>query len=136
MLNPDRWLQRWQSFQKAYLRLEDAIKQVDAQPDNLLLQAGLIQTYEFTFELAWKTMKDHLELVGFTVSAPREVLRTAFQEEYIVAVDVWLKALDDRNKTAHAYDEEMAKLVVLDIVNTYFPVIKIFYAEFSQRTAK
>ncbi len=115
-----RWKQRFQNFDKAFKRLTDAIQIIRNDPDNVLLQAGLIQTYEFTFELAWKTLKDYLEMEGFTVPSPRATLRQAFQCGYIQQGDVWLKALNDRNLTAHTYDDEVAKEVIADIQQTYY----------------
>lgn len=119
-----RWKQRFQNFDKAFKRLADAILIIRNDPDNVLLQAGLIQTYEFTFELAWKTLKDYLEMEGFTVSSPRATLRQAFQCGYIQQGDVWLKALNDRNLTAHTYDDEVAKEVIADIQQTYYFLLK------------
>lgn len=119
-----RWKQRFQNFDKAFKRLADAILIIRKDPDNVLLQAGLIQTYEFTFELAWKTLKDYLEMEGFTVPSPRATLRQAFQCGYIQQGDVWLKALNDRNLTAHTYDDEIAKEVIADIQQTYYFLIK------------
>lgn len=119
-----RWKQRFQNFDKAFKRLTDAIQIIRNDPDNVLLQAGLIQTYEFTFELAWKTLKDYLEMEGFTVSSPRATLRQAFQCGYIQQGDVWLKALNDRNLTAHTYDDEVAKEVIADIQQTYYFLLK------------
>lgn len=119
-----RWKQRFQNFDKAFKRLADAILIIRKDPDNVLLQAGLIQTYEFAFELAWKTLKDYLEMEGFTVSSPRATLRQAFQCGYIQQGDVWLKALNDRNLTAHTYDDEVAKEVIADIQQTYYFLLK------------
>lgn len=119
-----RWKQRFQNFDKAFKRLTDAIQIIRNDPDNVLLQAGLIQTYEFTFELAWKTLKDYLEMEGFTVPSPRATLRQAFQCGYIQQGDVWLKALNDSNLTAHTYDDEVAKEVIADIQQTYYFLLK------------
>lgn len=83
-----RWKQRFQNFDKAFFRLTGAIRIVKGEPGNVLLQAGLIQTYEFTFELAWKTLKDYLEAEGFTVPSPRATLRQAFQTLLPYFVDV------------------------------------------------
>ena len=52
-----RWKQRFKNFNKAFGRLSDAIQILQKEPENVLMQAGLIQTYEFTFEVAWKTLK-------------------------------------------------------------------------------
>ncbi|RHJ77011.1 nucleotidyltransferase substrate binding protein [Parabacteroides sp. AM08-6] len=122
-----RWKQRFQNFEKAFLRLEEAIRIVKGEPDNALLQAGLIQTYEFTFELGWKTLKDFLEAEGFIVPSPKATLRQAYQSGYIKNGDRWLKALNDRNLTAHTYDDEIATEVIKDIQEKYFFLLKDLY---------
>ncbi|MDM8536669.1 nucleotidyltransferase substrate binding protein [Desulfobacterales bacterium HSG17] len=115
-----RWKQRFSNFQKAFQRLAHAIEVVKADPGNEVLQAGLIQIYEFTFELAWKTLKDYLEDEGFDLPSPKRTLRQAFQSGYIENGSEWIKALDARNQTAHVYDEKILIEIVAKIQNTYF----------------
>ena len=78
-----RWKQRFQNYEKAFNRLSRAIEIVRITPDDDLLQSGLVQTYEYTFELAWKTLKDYLEMEGFLLRSPRETIRQGFQSGYI-----------------------------------------------------
>lgn len=119
-----RWQQRFQNFDKAFQRLDEAIRIIQNDPESFIMQAGLIQIYEFTFELSWKTLKDYLETEGFTVASPRAVLRQAFQSGYIQDGDLWLQALNDRNLTAHTYDEETARGIVNNIRTLYYPLLK------------
>lgn len=127
-----RWKQRFQNFEKAYKRLERAVRTIEEEPENELLQAGLIQTYEYTFELAWKVMKDYLQEEGFDVPSPKRTLRQAFQSGYISEGALWMKALEGRNLTSHAYDEAIALMVIRDIRERYFPLLRDFYFRFSE----
>jgi len=129
----ERLMQRWSNLGNAYAAFLDAVKQSTESPDNLVIRAGLIQTYEFTFELSWKLMKDYLILQGFDLSFPRDVLRKAYGVGLITDGKNWLQALDDRNRTAHAYDGQMAKLVGDKIIQVYYPMIQIFYEQFASR---
>lgn len=122
-----RWKQRFQNFDKVYKRLIHAIAVVKDEPKNEVLAAGLIQTYEFTFELAWKTLKDYLEMEGFTVPSPRATIRQAFQSGYIGHAETWMQALNDRNLTTHTYDEQIAAKVVSDINERYFFMMEELY---------
>ena len=88
-----RWKQRFQNYEKAFNRLSRAIEIVRITPDDDLLQSGLVQTYEYTFELAWKTLKDYLEMEGFLLRSPRETIRQGFQSGYITNAEDWLQAL-------------------------------------------
>jgi len=124
---PVRWEQRFQNFEKAYFSLNQSIEAYNKESDNLFIRDSLIQRYEYTIELAWKTLKDYLEEEGFIdVSSPKKVIRQALKEGYITD-PVWLKALDDRNKTTHAYDEKMAQEVTTEIKDQYFYLLRDLY---------
>lgn len=84
---------------------------------------GLIKCFEYTFELAWKTMKDYLEQEGFDVKNPRSAIQTAFQTELIADGHTWIDALEKRNLMAHTYDEVRAKEAEELIRNKYYAVI-------------
>ena len=73
------------------------------------------QCRQYTFELAWKTLKDYLTLEGFEVRSPRETIRQGFQSGYIMNGEDWLQALADRNLTTHIYDDEIIIRVLNDI---------------------
>ena len=128
-----RWKQRFQNSEKAFKRLSRAIKVVKSAPDDDLLQSGLIQTYEYTFELAWKTLKDYLTLEGFEVRSPRETIRQGFQSGYIMNGEDWLQALADRNLTTHIYDDEIIIQVLNDIFERYFFLLQDFYVSFKEK---
>ena len=82
--------------------LEDAL---DIENPSIVEQAGTIQFYEMTFELAWKCLKDFFQEQGLDVKYPREVLKTGIEKEILSKGDVWMQALTDRNLTSHLYDE-------------------------------
>jgi len=125
-----RWQQRFQNFERALRSLEEAL--AIEQPD-VVQRAGLIQFFEITFELAWKLLKDYLEAQGFTdAKSPRAVLKQAFEVELIRDGHQWLQGLQDRNLTAHTYNEETAVLVENLVRQTYYPLLSQLYQTFSQ----
>lgn len=128
-----RWKQRFQNYEKAYLRLKEGALMLSHDPANILMQAGLIQMFEFTFELAWKVMKDFLESEGFQVASPKGTIRQAFQGGYITNADDWMQALQDRNMTVHTYDDETAQTVISEICGRYLPMLSQFYDDFKAR---
>lgn len=121
-LNPIRWKQRLQNFQKAIARLDKACQQ---KSYNELELAGLIQTFEFSFELAWKTLKDLLEFEGYDASSPRSAIRTALEAKHITAeqCETLLDALGKRNLLTHTYDEENAIEAKRLILDEYSPTL-------------
>ena len=120
--NPDRWKQRLQNLMKAQQRLERACAQ---DSYNELELAGLVQTFEFSFELTWKTLKDLLEFEGFDVASPRSIFRTALEAKHITSqqCETMLEALIKRNLLSHTYDERNAAQAKALILNSFSPVI-------------
>ncbi len=115
--NPDiRWKQRFQNFDRAFVLLRDALEN---GPDTLnqLEKEGVIQRFEFSFELAWKTLKDFMEQDGFVFATitPRQVLKDAFAAKILSDGQVWIDMLDHRNLPSHTYNlakfEEAVKAV-------------------------
>ena len=102
MKNEKRWKQRFSNFEKAYSQFLRALKQDTTNDD--LFRAALIQTFEFLFELSWKTMNDKLEFEGFILKTPRDTLKQALQTGYIENGEMWLEALDKRNELSHIND--------------------------------
>lgn len=126
-----RWKQRFQNFEKAFNKLTEALERTKDSNDDLL-QSGCIQTYEFTFELAWNMLKDYLEEEGFEVPSPKATIRQAFKSGYIRDGELWLKALDDRNLMSHTYNEETANTVMEGIREKYYVLIRDLYLHFKK----
>ena len=88
--------------------------------ENDLLRDGLIQRFEFTFELAWKTLKVCFEDEGLVgINSPKAVLREAFSAGLIDNDNLWLEMLNDRNSTSHIYSQSLAIEICDKIINKY-----------------
>ena len=99
-----RWKQRFQNFEKAYVRLKEAMEMEELTE---LERNGLIQRFEFTLDLSWKVMKDFLEEKGFVFKpSPKDTLRLAQQSEYIAYAQELIDGLDIRNELSHDYSGE------------------------------
>ena len=98
-----RWKQRFSNLILAYAQLQRGL---ELKQPNEIERQGILQSFEFTFELAWKTLKDYLESRGVLVSFPRDVVKQAFHHEILKDGEIWLEMLDKRNLIAHTYDEE------------------------------
>lgn len=127
-----RWVQRFQNLTKAFLFLQAALDQKQLNP---LERTGVIQAYEFTFELAWNTLKDYLTSEGVEASFPREVLKKAYQYGLIDDGDLWMDMLEKRNLMAHSYDEDRALTALGLIRNQYAPQFERLVAELEQKVA-
>jgi nucleotidyltransferase substrate binding protein (TIGR01987 family) len=98
-----RWRQRFSNLSRAFDLYQEAVNAVAL---NRLEKEGLIQRFEYTFELSWKTMKDFLEGKGIETPYPRDVLKQAFAAGLIRDGDIWMRMLDQRNLLSHTYDEK------------------------------
>jgi len=67
-----RWRQRFQNLNKAFEQLQRGLA-IKTPSD--IEQQGIIQSFEFTFDLSWKTMKDYLEAQGVACQFPRDVIK-------------------------------------------------------------
>lgn len=129
MDNPVRWKQRFDNFEKAYNQL---VKIIGRGELDEIEKMALIQAFEFTFELAWKTLKDYLEEEGYELDSPKKVIRQAFQSEYIREGEVWMEALKQRNDTVHNYNAAVMEKSVQFISNQFYPVLRDWYFAFKK----
>ena len=122
-MNPNadiRWKQRFQNFDRAFVLLRNAMEN---GPDalNQLEKEGVIQRFEYCFELAWKTIKDYLEAGGyvFGVVTPRQVLKDAYAAKILENGQVWIDMLDHRNLLSHTYSPVVFEQAVEAIHTRY-----------------
>ena len=122
---PDiRWKQRFQNFDRAFVLLRQALERGPAVL-SLLEKEGVIQRFEYSFELAWKTLKDYLEEGGLVISpvTPRQVLKDAFAAKVIADGQVWIDMLDHRNLLSHKYDSAIFEQAADAIASRYLPAM-------------
>ena len=119
MQNQDiRWQQRFKNYQKALRQLERFLKETDL---NDMEEQGLIQAFEYTYELAWNTIKDYLVYQGITeVIGSRDAFRIAFNRGLILEGSIWMGMIESRIKSSHTYNEEVAKEILKEIREQYF----------------
>ena len=115
-------MQKIENYKSALAQLEQAIHFYSAESQDALYRDGLIQRFEFTVELAWKSLKEYLEDQGMVVgiASPRGILKEAFAAGIIDDADVWNEILTARNTTSHIYDEATAIRIAQQIC-TQFP---------------
>ncbi len=122
-----RWQQRFENFRKAFSNLKKGVQLSEEKKLNELEQQGLIQSFEFSFELAWKTIKDYLEFNQVEVKFPRDVIKKAFHYAIIDDGDTWMDMLEKRNLMAHTYDETKAQLAQELITTQYYEQLEQLY---------
>ena len=121
MVNKPRWHYRFDNYKRAYFLLREICERHQQEQLEQIAQEGMIQRFEFCMELAWKSMKDYLEHNGivFAQVFPTAVIKQAGAAKLIEHPEIWLQALDDRNKMSHSYDFSKFEQVIERITNFY-----------------
>ncbi len=121
-----RWQYRYDNFQRAVVLLREALETLEAGKMSQLEREGMIQRFEFCWELAWKTLKDYLDDQGIVLptATPRSVIRAAHMAGILTDGDAWMAALDARNKMSHTYNFKVFEQVVVEIQTRYMQLIE------------
>lgn len=119
-----RWKLRFENFCKALKTLEEGASRSDQL--TMLEQEGLIQRFEFTFELSWKTMQDYLFDMGYSgLRGPRHVIKQMANDDLIDPY-TWDQMLEARNLLTHSYNEEMSRSYVRQVIHDFLPELLRF----------
>ena len=106
------------SFENAISRLNEGLERYERDPNDAQIRDGLIQRFEFTYELAHKTIRRYLESISAT---PGIVDAMPFADQIRAASMAgillndwpsWRGYRDMRARTSHTYDEAIALQVV------------------------
>lgn len=101
-------------FESALQRLDEVLK----EPKNAIIRDSAIQRFEFSLDLAWKSVKVFLEeQKGIICSSPKDCFREAYRQGLIEYDDAWIKYVDMRNETVHTYKEEIAEKIYIELPN-------------------
>ena len=115
-----RWKQRFNSYCNALTVLERAAALAAERPLTELEEQGLIKSFEFTHELAWKLLKDYLEEKGFqALHGSRDATRIAFKENLIDDGEIWMTMIENRNRSTHTYEKKIADEIAENILTLY-----------------
>ena len=117
-----RWLQRFDNYKRAQAQLDDAVQLMRSRELSDLEKQGVIQAFEFTWELAWNLLKDYLNWQGESeITGARDAIREAYKRELIDNGDIWMYMLQDRNRTSHTYNESTMNEILAGIEKQYQP---------------
>jgi nucleotidyltransferase substrate binding protein (TIGR01987 family) len=117
-----RWKQRYKHFKQAFSQLEKAVHLALQRPLSELEEQGLIQSFEYTHELAWNVLKDFLEDQGLkNLYASKDSTREAFKRGLIQNGEVWMDMIQSRNLTSHTYNQKIAREIAEKIIENYVP---------------
>jgi len=126
-----RWKQRLANFNKAFGQLTEFI---DKGYLNKFEEQGLIQCFEYTYELAWNLLKDFLEAEGNqNITGSRSTITEAFKAGLITNGEGWMELFKDRNKTSHTYNEDTANEIIEHIYKIAYPIFSELKIKFESK---
>lgn len=128
-LKPTRWQQRFENFERAFALLQSVFTEKTTESLSALEREGVIQRFEYTFELAWKTLKDYLIYSGIQLEqvTPRAVIKAAFAANLITDGQGWIDMLEQRNQLYYAYDINNVMASIMPISQHHMHLLKALY---------
>lgn len=116
-----RWHQRLSNFNLALNELSEAVTLNEERPLSKLEEQGLIQAFEYNYELAWNVIKDFYEAqaeVG--IQGSRDAIRMAFKRGLIDNGNLWMEMIKSRVLTSHTYNRATAEKISVQIITQYY----------------
>ncbi len=136
--NKPRWVYRFDNYTRALAVLREDVQTMRTRQFSDREKRGVIQSFEFTCELAWKLLKDYLEHteVRLETITPAAVIREAFAARLIENGDLWMQSLAARNRTSHIYDLKTFEKILADISKDYLPLFEALQRKLLPSTTK
>ena len=120
-MKPIRWHQRLSNFTLVLNELIEAVAIANKRKLSKLEEQGLIQSFEYNYELAWNCIKDFYENQGdIEIAGSRDAIRLAFKRGLIEQGDIWMDMIKSRISTSHTYNKEIAADIAKKILGEYF----------------
>ena len=125
------------NFEKAYRQLDEAVALSQTRALSELEKQGVIQAFEYTYELAWNVIRDYFRWQGNSdITGSRDAIREAFANGLVEEGEQWMQMLKDRNRTSHTYNEETAREILKNILELYHPLFSKFQKRMREQAKK
>jgi nucleotidyltransferase substrate binding protein (TIGR01987 family) len=100
------------------------INNCDTEETPIIIKEGFIQRFEYTFELAWKTLYDYLTWQGLLIDpTPKEIIKNAFDVKTIDDEQMFLAMIDAKNLTRKEYNDKIYNIVFEDTKHKFYPAL-------------
>ena len=131
---PNNIIESYETFKKAFLKLKEF---VDTDNGSEKDRGAIINAYQYTFELWWKTLQRYMQQQDMLDElGPGSVIRTAFQYQIIDNGSQYMAMLKDRNLITHTYKEDVAEDIYLNIKEEYIKILEEFIENFDKKIKK
>ena len=131
---PNYIIEIYETFIKAYLKLKEF---VDTDNGSEKDRGAIINAYQYTFELLWKTLQRYMQqLEMLDELGPGSVIRTAFEYNIIDNGSIYMSMLKNRNLITHTYKEDVAEEIYTRIKKEYMEELENFIRNFDNKILK
>ena len=128
---PNNVIESYETFKKAFNKLKEFVETDNGTEKD---RAAIINAYQYTFELWWKTLQKYMKQQELLDElGPGSVIRTAFQYNVIIHGDTFMAMLKDRNLITHTYKEEVAEDIHHRIKEEYITELEKFIKYFNEK---
>jgi len=123
---------------RAIERLDEGWQRYQQDISDTQIRDGLIQRFEFTYELSLKTLRRYFELTADSWARIKAMsfdnfMRHAWDENLLDAeIKKWRIFREKRNITSHTYDEKKA-IEVCAVIPEFLLEAKYLYAAIQER---
>lgn len=127
-------MMRFAIFCKTLKNLEEITRR--HPPYDVVVTAGLCSLFTQCFEQSWRAMKEYLIQEGWAeadTGSPRQILKISYQAGLIQEESGWLRALEERNLSAHTYNQEVADTLIADTRSLFLPLFRALKKELAKR---
>ncbi len=115
-----RWIYRLENFKKAFYTLKSDIDLAKSRELSDIEKRGLIQSFEYTYELSWNSIKDFYYYNGIVdIQGSRDAFKMAYNKG-LISSDTLIKSIRSRQLTTHTYNEEVVDDIFDKIINEYY----------------
>jgi len=122
-----RWKQRYENYTNVLHLLNSSLRDRSPGDFSELEQIGLAKSFELSFELLWKLIKDYLEHeeIEIELISPKNILKAAAAKGLLQLIDadgdILIKAYKSRNELVHVYDYKEFSQILTDIKESFLP---------------
>jgi nucleotidyltransferase substrate binding protein (TIGR01987 family) len=127
------------SLENALTRFSEGLEMLKESPEDTLIRDGVIQRFEFTYELSHKMLKRYLEMgsanpAEFDSMVFADLIRTGNEQGLLLnGWDRWRDFRQARTNTSHSYDEGKAVLVV-DLLPSFLDEAQFLLKQLQERS--
>lgn len=131
----ERVIERRQDLKKALKNFHDSINVLNESKSSkassiqiMIIRDSVIKRFELSYDLLWKCVKDYLEhKIGILVASPKKVFLEARAQNLLAVEELQeiLAVVDDRNLTAHTYDDDFADEIAQRAISHFYLMKKI-----------